>query len=131
MSPPNCIIVPLQSKVVDPTSTPSHYNKLSGYNHHILPFVDVMVKEGVEHVSHKEEEEGMKDDRGSYKASMHGSTLTTLNVLITLWTLIWASNFLLYFHLCPKTLLPKISTMLPSIQFSNLHEVWKYSPENA
>ena len=30
----------------------------------------------------------MEEDRGNYRASMHGSTLTTLNVLITLWTLI-------------------------------------------
>ena len=43
----------------------------------------------------------MEDDRGSYGASMHGSTLTTMNVLITLWALIRVSNFLLYFHLCP------------------------------
>ena len=46
----------------------------------------------------------MKDDRGMYEASIHGSTLTTLNVLITLWALIFVSKFLLCFHLCPKTL---------------------------
>ena len=53
---------------------------------------------------------------------MHGSILTILNVLITLWTLICASNFLLYFHVCPKTSVPKFVTMRPSIHFSNLHK---------
>ena len=62
----------------------------------------------------------MEDQRGSYGAPMHGSTLTTSNVLITLWSLIWESNFLLYFHLCPKT----------SIDFSNLHEFQEYSLEH-
>ena len=81
MSPPNCIIIPLQSKVVDPTSTPSCYSRLSCYNRRILPFLNVKVKEGIEHVSHKEEEEeGMEVDRGTYGAFMHGSTMTTLNV---------------------------------------------------
>jgi hypothetical protein len=47
------------------------------------------------HVNDKEE--GMENDRGRYGATMHGSTLTTLNVLITLWALICVSNFLLYF----------------------------------
>ena len=42
----------------------------------------------------------MEDNRGSYIVSMFGSTLTTLNVLISLWTLICVSNFLLYLHLC-------------------------------
>ena len=65
----------------------------------------------------------MEDDRGSCKASMQGSTLLTLNVLITLWALIWASNFLLYFHLCPKTSVSKLSAMPPSIHFSKLHEL--------
>ena len=27
----------------------------------------------------------MEDNKGTYKVSMHGSTLTTLNVLIALW----------------------------------------------
>ena len=66
-----------------------------------MPFVYVKAKECIEHVSDKEEE-GMEDDKASYKASMHGSTLTTLNVLITLLALICMSNFLLYFHLFPK-----------------------------
>ena len=57
------------------------------------------MKEGIEHVSGKEKEEGIEEDKGSYGAFMHGSTLTTLNMLLTC-----ASNVLLYFHLCPKTL---------------------------
>ena len=40
-----CIIIPLHAKaltkVVGPTSTPSHCSRLSGYDRHILPFVDV------------------------------------------------------------------------------------------
>ena len=72
----------------------------------------------------------MEDQRGSYGAPMHGSTLTTSNVLITLWSLIWESNFLLYFHLCPKTLISKNFAMPPSIDFSNLHEFQEYSLEH-
>ena len=34
----------------------------------------------------------MDDDRDSYGASMHGFTLTTLNVLITLWAFICVSD---------------------------------------
>ena len=64
----------------------------------------------------------MVDDRDSYGVSMHGFTLTTLNMLITLWTWICVRYFLLYFHLRPKTSVFKISVMLPSIHFSNLHE---------
>ena len=37
----------------------------------------------------------MEDDRGSYGASVDESTFTTLNALITLWTLIYVSKFLL------------------------------------
>ena len=55
----------------------------------------------------------MKGDKGSYGASIHASTLTTLNVLITFWTLIWANKFLLYFHLCLKTLVSRFSPMPP------------------
>lgn len=73
----------------------------------------------------------MEDDIGSYKASMHSSTLTRLNVLIHLWAVACVSNFLSYFHLCPKTLFSKISTMLPSIHFSNLHEFKRYTLEHA
>ena len=86
-----------------------------------MPFVNVEAKKCIEHVSDKEDE-GMEDDRGSYGALMYGSTLTTLNVLITLWTLICVSNFLLYFHLCPETSISIVSTMSPSSHFSNLHE---------
>jgi hypothetical protein len=32
------------------------------------------------------------------------------------------SNFLLYFHLCPKTYVSRFLVMPPSIHFSNLHE---------
>ena len=112
------------TKVVGPTSTPSHCSRSLGYDHCILPFVDVEAKECIEHVSDKEEEEeeGMKDNRGSYKVSMHGSTLTALNVLIALRTLICVSNFFLYFHLCPKSLVSILSAMPPQIHFSNLHE---------
>ena len=73
----------------------------------------------------------MVDDRGSYKASMHGSTLTTSNVLIPLWTLICASNFLLYFHPCPRILVSKFSVVPPSVLFSNPHEFYKYNLEHA
>ena len=65
----------------------------------------------------------MEDDRGSCKASMHGSTLITFAVLITLWVLMQTSSFLLYFHVCPKILVSKSSTMPPSFHFSNLHEL--------
>ena len=49
-----------------------------------MPFVDVKVKECIEHVSDKEEEEeeGVEDDKGSYKASIHGTTMTTSNITI-------------------------------------------------
>ena len=76
-------------------STPSHHSNSLGYDRHILPFVDVEV-ECIEHVSDKEEEEGMEDDRRSYATSMHGSTL---NLLISLWTLICVSKFMLCIHL--------------------------------
>ena len=63
-----CIIIPLHAKVVtkvvDPTSTPSPYNRSSCSDCHILPFVDIKVKESIEHVSDKEEGEGMEDDKG-------------------------------------------------------------------
>ena len=102
MSPLTCIIIPLHAKVgakvVDPTSIPSHYSMSMGYNHRILPLLDVEVEEFIEHVNDKEEE-GMEYNRGSYGTSMHGCTLTTLNVLMALWTLIWASNFLLYYSI--------------------------------
>ena len=81
---PTCIIILLHAKfiamVVDPTSTSSHYSRSSYYDRHILLFVDVEVKECIKHVSDKEEEE-TKKNRGSYIASMHGSTLTIINVL--------------------------------------------------
>ena len=80
-----------------------------------LLFVDVKAKECVEHVSDKEEV--MEVDR-----TMHGSTMTTLHVLVTLWTMICVSNFLLYFYLCPKISVSKFFAMPPSIQFSNLIE---------
>jgi hypothetical protein len=53
--------------------------------------------------------EGMEDDKGSYKAFMCGSTL---NVLITLWTLICVSNFFLNFHLCLKLKFLNVSQCL-------------------
>ena len=94
-----CIIITLHAKVatkvMNPTLTPARYSSSPGYDCHILTFVDVKVKEGIPHVSAKEEEEGMKDDRGNYRASMHSSTLVTLNVLVPLWTLIHVSNSLL------------------------------------
>ena len=68
-----------------------HCSRLLDYDCCILPFVNVVAKKCIEHVSDKEDE-GMEDDRGSYGALMYGSTLTTLNVLITLWTLICVSN---------------------------------------
>ena len=78
MSPPTCIIIPLHAKavrkVVNPTSTSSHCSRSSYHDLCILPFVDVEAKKCIERVSDKEEE-GMDNDRGSYGASMHGSTL--------------------------------------------------------
>ena len=59
MSPPTHMIIPitvnLVTKVVDPTSTPSHYNRSSCYDRHTLPFLDVELKECIEHLSDKEE----------------------------------------------------------------------------
>ena len=78
------------TKVVDPISTRSHCSRSSIYDHCIPPFIDVDAEECIEHV--KDKEEGLDDDRGSYRASMHGFTLTTLNVLITLWALICVSD---------------------------------------
>lgn len=85
------------TKVVAGMSTPSHHSNLLGYDRHVLPFIDVEGEECVEHVSDKEDEEEMEDNRRSYGASIHG---VTLNVLISL----WMSNFMLYFLLCPKNL---------------------------
>jgi hypothetical protein len=48
-----------------------------------MPFIDVESKKCIEHVSDTKEEEGMEDNKDSYGASMHDSTLTALNVLIT------------------------------------------------
>ena len=90
MSLPTCIIIPLHAKVVDPTSTPSHDSRSSSHDRCHLLFIDVEAKECIEHVSDKEE--GIEDNKGSYGASMHGSTLTTLNVLITLWALICVND---------------------------------------
>ena len=132
MSPPIFMIIPLHAKVdtkvMDPTSTPSHYSRSLGYNRRILPFMNVEVKEGIAYVNDNEEEaQGMDVDKGSYGASMHSSALTTLNVLITLWTFIWASNFLFCLHLCQKicnafinsflkpTWIPKIESIAYSI----------------
>jgi hypothetical protein len=86
-------------KGFDPTLAPSHRSWLSSYGHCILPFIYVEANNCIEHVREKEDE--IEDDRGSYGTSMHGSTLTTMNVLITLWKLIFVNNFLLYFHLYP------------------------------
>ena len=133
ISPIPCITISLHAKVVtkavDPTSTPSHYSRSSGYDHRVMPFLDVEAKKCIEHVSDKEE--GMNNDSVNFRASMHDSTLTTLNALITLWALICVTNFLLYFHLCPKILASRFSTMPPSIHFSNLHGFYKYSLEHA
>ena len=90
VSPSTCIIIQLHgkvvTKVVNPTSTRSHCSWLSGYDCRIMPFVDVEGQECIEHVSDKEvesmENDGMEDNRGSYRASIHGFTLTTMNVLI-------------------------------------------------
>ena len=58
MSPPTCIIIPLHAKVVKGCG--SNLNTItlrhSGYDHHIMPFVYVEVKECIEHVGDKEEE---------------------------------------------------------------------------
>ena len=62
-----------------------------------MPFVDVKVKECIEHVSDKEEEEeeGVEDDKGSYKASIHGTTMTTSNITIFInWRLWKVSNWM-------------------------------------
>ena len=56
--PPTCIIIPLHAKVVtkvvNPTSTPSHCSRLSCYDRCIMAFVNA--KGCIEHVSDKEEE---------------------------------------------------------------------------
>jgi len=123
MSPPTYIIIPLHSKVVDPTSTPSHCSRSSSYDCRILPLLDVMAKAKakgcIEHFS-DQEEEGMEDNKARYGASMHGSPLYTLNMLIVLWTLICVSSFLLYFHLCPKTSISKLFAIPPSLHYSNI-----------
>ena len=64
---------------------------------------------------------------GVVRVFMHGSMSTTLNVLSTLWTLVWASNFLFYFHFHPKTLVSKYLVTPPSIYLSNLHDFYKHS----
>lgn len=93
MSPSTCIIIPSNAKPItkalNPTSTPSHCSWSSSCNHCILLFLDVQAKECIEHASDKEEE--IEDDRGSYGVSMHRTTITTVHVLITLWTLIFVS----------------------------------------
>ena len=88
--PTNCIILPLHAKVVIKvvvaTSPPSHHNNSSSYDCHILPFVDVKGEECIEHASDNEDEvQGIENNRSNYVTSMCSSTL---NVLITLWTLI-------------------------------------------
>ena len=100
----------------------SHCSRLLGYDHCILPFVDVKAKECIEHISGKEVEE-REDNKGNIKASMHGSTLTTFSVFITLWRMICLSNFLMYFHLCSKTLVSKNFIMPISIHLSYLHDL--------
>ena len=81
MSPSTSIILQLHvkvlTKVANPTSITWHCSWLSGYDCCIImPFVDVEAKECIEHVSDKEgegtENDGMEDDRGSYRASIHG-----------------------------------------------------------
>ena len=84
-----------------------------------MPFVDVEAEECIEHVSDKEKE-AIKTIGIFTEVLFTVSTLTTLNVLILLWTLICESNFLLYFHLCPKVSIFEVFTMPPSIHFSNL-----------
>jgi hypothetical protein len=76
--------------------------------------VDIEAEEYIEHVSDKEKEKELEDDRRSYITSMHCSTL---NVFITLWTLICVSNFMLYFNICPKTSISRFSAMSPSMHF--------------
>ena len=45
MSPPTCRIIPLHAKaatkVVDPTSTPSHHSRSLSYDRRTMPFIDV------------------------------------------------------------------------------------------
>ena len=55
-----------------------------------MPFVDVEARECIEHVSDKEDEEGMNGNRSSYGALMHGPIL------------ICVSNFMLYSRTCLK-----------------------------
>jgi hypothetical protein len=90
-------------------------------------FVDVKVKKRMDCASDKVEEDGeMEDDRSTYRVFMHGFMSTTLNVLSTLWTLVWASIFLLYFHFHPTTLVSKFLVTPPSNYLSNLHEFNKH-----
>ena len=59
MSLSTCIIIithaNVVTRVVYPTSTPSHCSRSSSYERHILSFVDVEAKEFIKHVSDKEE----------------------------------------------------------------------------
>ena len=108
---PSCIILPLHAKVVTKVGMqPQH--------HRILPFVDVMTKKCIELVSDKDEEEGMEDAWGRLQ-----SFYTWLCVECTHYFVdIEMSNFMLYFHLCPKTIVNNFFAMSPSIHFSKLYE---------
>lgn len=57
-----CKIIPSHAKLVtrilNPTSTPSHHSQLSSYDRCIMPFVDVEAKECIEHISDKGENKG-------------------------------------------------------------------------
>ena len=65
---------------------PQHHHIAIGhreYNLHVLPFVVFDAEECIEHSTDNKEEDGLEDNRDNYGASTHGSTHTTLNVLIT------------------------------------------------
>lgn len=54
---------------------------LLAYDCCILPFVYDKVNERNEYDSGREEEDGLEEDRGSYKCSMYSFTQTASNVL--------------------------------------------------
>ena len=73
-----------------------------------MTFIDVEAEEHVEHVNDNEEEEGMKDDRSTYGASIHGFILIYAHYFVD----IEMSNFLLYSTYTQKLQFLKFSQCL-------------------
>ena len=86
--------------------TLSHHNNSLGWDHHIMPFIDVKAEECIEHVSDKENEQ-MEDYRNSYRASIHGFYIECVHYFVNIQmrnsycTFIGAQNFsFIYFLQC-------------------------------